>query len=69
VNEARPGRLRSLKAIGVGEAQRRVIIHRGRPWRFGAERTVPIGEHQRLEVVVINQGEPPRVDEALRRDV
>jgi hypothetical protein len=34
------------------------------------QRTVPIGEHQRLEVVVIiNQGEPAQIEEALRRDV
>lgn len=51
------------------EMSRLVLTHKDRLLRFGAELIFAICEAQKVEVVIINQGDEPSFEEELAKDV
>jgi predicted site-specific integrase-resolvase len=60
---------RLLNAIIAGDVGRLVITHTGLLLCFGAELAFAIGEAKNVEVVILNPGEDPTVEDDLARDV
>ncbi len=58
-----------IKRICQGEIERLVITHKDRLLRFGSELVFSLCEAFETEVVIINQGETPSIEEELAQDV
>lgn len=69
LNYSKKGLKRLLQAIVDGKVGRLVITHKDRLLRFGAELIFALCETKGVEVVIINQGEPPTFEEELAADV
>jgi excisionase family DNA binding protein len=63
------GLKRLLEAILAGDIARLVITHKDRLLRFGAELVFAICEANKVEVVILNQGEDTSFEEDLAKDV
>ena len=60
---------RLLDGIVEGEVGRLVLTHKDRLLHFGAELVFTLCQSQRVEVVIINQGEDTSFEEDLASDV
>jgi putative resolvase len=60
---------RLLELILRKRIRRLVLTHKDRLLRFGAELIFALCEHQNIETVIINKGEPPTFEEELAQDV
>lgn len=69
MNYQKRGLKKLLHAILEGDVGRLVLTHKDRLLRFGAELVFSICEAKQVEVVIINQGEPPTFEEELAQDV
>lgn len=69
LNYSKKGLRHLLQRMIKGEVGRLVITHKDRLLRFGAELVFGICEAKNVEVVIINQGEPPSFEEELAQDV
>lgn len=69
MNYYKKGLKRLLKMILEGDIGRLVLTHKDRLLRFGAELVFSICEAREVEVVIINQGQEPKFEEELARDV
>ncbi len=69
MNYSKKGLKRLLDMILRKQLCRLVLSHKDRLLRFGAELVFTLCEQQGIEVVIINQGEPPTFEEELAQDV
>ena len=69
MNYHKKGLLRLLELLVQGQMSRLVITHKDRLLRFGAEIVFRICELKGIEVVIINKGEQPSLEEELTQDV
>jgi predicted site-specific integrase-resolvase len=69
LNDSKKGLKKLLHKIINGEVKRLVLTHKDRLLRFGAELIFSLCEEKGIEVVIINQGEPPTFEEELASDV
>lgn len=69
LNYRKKGLHRLLDLILHKRIRRLVLTHKDRLLRFGAELIFAMCEIQNIEVVIINKGEPPSVEEELAADV
>ena len=69
LNYNKKGLKNLLQLIITGEVGRLVLTHKDRLLRFGAELIFAICEEKGIEIVLINQGEPPSFEEELAQDV
>ena len=69
LNYSKKGLKKLLHKIINGEVKRLVLTHKDRLLRFGAELIFSLCEEKGIEVVIINQGEPPTFEEELASDV
>jgi hypothetical protein len=63
------GLQRLLELILFKRTHRLVLTHKDRLLRFGSELIFALCEIQNIEIVIINQGEPPSFEEELAQDV
>lgn len=69
LNYNKKGLRKLLQQIINGEVNRLVLTHKDRLLRFGSELIFAICEEKGIEIVLINQGEPPSFEEELAQDV
>lgn len=69
LNYGKKGLKKLLQRIINGEIKRLVLTHKDRLLRFGAELIFGLCEVKGIEIVIINQGEPPTLEEELASDV
>ena len=69
LNYSKKGLKRLLRKIVEGEIGRLVLTHKDRLLRFGSELVFALCEAKGIEIVIINQGEPPTFEEELANDV
>src|SRR5215831_14376984 len=66
----RKKRLHQLLDLILHKRIRRLVLtHKDRLLRFGSDLIVALCEVQNIEIVIINEGEPPRFEEELAQDV
>ena len=69
MNYRKRGLKKLLEMILCGELNRLVITHKDRLLRFGSELIFSLCERQKIEIVIINQGDEPSFEEELAKDV
>jgi len=69
MNYRKRGLKRLLDGIVKGDVGRRVLTHKDRLLRFGAELVFALCQAKQVEVVIINQGEDTTFEEELAGDV
>src|SRR6516162_2363504 len=69
LNYKKKGLNRLLELILRKRMRRLVLTHKDRLLRFGSELIFALCEIQNIEIVIINQGEPPSFEEELAQDV
>ena len=69
LNYKKKGLQRLLELIPFKRIRRLVLTHKDRLLRFGSELIFALCEIQNVEIVIINQGEPPSFEEELAQDV
>lgn len=69
VNYRKRGLKKLLEMILCGELNRLVITHKDRLLRFGSELIFSLCERQKIEIIIINQGDEPSFEEELAKDV
>jgi predicted site-specific integrase-resolvase len=69
LNYNKKGLKKLLERILEGKIARLVLTHKDRLLRFGAELVFAMCEVKGIEIVIINQGEPPTFEEELATDV
>jgi len=69
LNYKKKGLNRLLELILRKRMRRLVLTHKDRLLRFGSELIFALCEIQNIEIVIINQGEPPSFEEELAADV
>jgi len=69
MNYHKRGLKKLLSKLLDNEMSRLVLTHKDRLLRFGAKLVFAICEAQKIEVVIINQGDEPSFEEELAKDV
>ena len=69
LNDRKKGLNRLLELILHKRIRRLVLTHKDRLLRFGSELIFALCEHQNIEIVIINKGDPPSFEEELAQDV
>ena len=69
LNYKKKGLNRLLELILRKRMRRLVLTHKDRLLRFGSELIFALCEIQNIEIVIINEGEPPSFEEELAADV